>query len=109
MPQTIPSDGVGLCPDLFQEYTSLKDGDDLRKMIDEMSDILLENCMVGDKIQRNRIPKYYIEKYGVNNLYRYRLQGGLRGIYTILVKSGQINSWILDILNHKEYEKRFGY
>ena len=65
--------------------------------------------MVGNQIQRDRIPYYYKENFGVNNLYRYRFPMGYRGIYTILRSEGQITPMIIEILDHDEYDKRFGY
>jgi len=104
-----PSDEVGLSPELYQVYQSLGTDEGIRKHIDEMKTILLENCNAGEKIQRIKIPQYYLQKYGVNNLYRYRLPDGYRGIYTILVNKGKVQSWILAILKHGITEKRLGY
>ena len=109
MSSVSPSDEVGLSPELFQVYQSLGFDEGIRKYIDEMKIVLLENCNAGDKIPRKKIPQYYIKKYGVNNLYRYRLLDGYRGIYTILINKGKVQTWILDILTHNVYEKRFGY
>lgn len=109
MPEIAPSDGVGLCLELNGIYQSLDEGDNYKKLIDDMSDKLLENCKVGNKIERKKIPKYYITNYGVNNLYRYHLQGGFRGIYTVIIRNGETYSWILDVFDHNEYDKRFGY
>ena len=108
MPEA-PSDGVGLCEDLYELYKSLSGGSKFRKMMDEMSDLLMENCMAGNQIPRTIIPDYYRRKYGVKNLYRYRLAGGFRGIYTILRPGGKIQVWILDLFDHDDYDRRFGY
>ena len=105
----VPADGVGLCEDLDIIYRGLDDNNEYKKMIDVMTDNLLVNCRAGNQIPRDRIPDYYINKYGVNNLYRYRFPGGFRGIYTILRPPDEINGWILDLLDHDEYDKRFGY
>ena len=109
MPVSSPSNEVGLSPEICRIYQSLDKGEGIRKYIDEMTIILLENCEAGEKIQRRKIPPYYVKKYGVNNLFRYRLPDGYRGIYTILINKGLVQSWILDILDHGSYEKRFGY
>ena len=104
-----PSDGVGLSEELHGVYLGLSEGNQLRRMVDRMADQLMENCFSGNQISHDRIPTYYVNKYGVNNLYRYRLSGGYRGIYTILVQDGKINCWILELLDHAEYNRRFGY
>jgi hypothetical protein len=104
-----PSDEVGLSYELNQLYLSLGSDDFIYGCIKLMSETLLENCMAGNQIQRRNIPRYYVSRYGVNNLYRYRLPSGYRGIYTILVNDGKLQSWILEILDHSAYEARFGY
>ena len=109
MPKNQPADGVGLCSDLNEIYQSLPDNDDYKKLINEMSDMLLENCFKGNQIPRDRIPRYYIRKHCVNNLYRYFLPEGYRGIYTILMDNDQVLVWILDVFSHEDYDKRFGY
>lgn len=104
-----PSDEVGLSYELNLLYLSLGSDDFIYRCIELMSEALLENCMAGNQIQRRNIPRYYVSKYGVNNLYRYRLPSGYRGIYTILMNDGTVQSWILEILDHKTYDNRFGY
>ena len=67
----VPSDGVGLCEELYEIYKSLSEGTNFRNMVDDMSDLLMENCRAGNRIPRDRVPEYYRKKYGVNNLYRW--------------------------------------
>ena len=58
---------------------------------------------------RNLFPKSYLEKYKIDNLWKYDLPNAWRLIYSI--KNGQITilSIILEWMNHKDYEKRFKY
>lgn len=42
-----------------------------------------ENWQVGDKVGRDKFPDYYVEKYGINNLYRLQV-GDCRIAYTIV-------------------------
>ena len=72
-------------------------------------DDLEENAFCGIRIQKKLIPKIYIEKYGVDNLWKYDLPRGWRLIYS--VANGQICvlSIILEWMDHKDYEKRFNY
>ena len=53
---SVPSDGVGLCEDLNVAYHGLDDDDEYKRMIDDMADILLENCKAGNQIPQDRIP-----------------------------------------------------
>lgn len=51
----------------------------------------------------------YVKKYGINNLFRYRLSGGYRLAYTVVGRLRGKTSVILDALDHKDYDKLFGY
>ena len=75
-----------------------------------MEAVLLENMFAGNLIVKKKIPAYYIERYGVNNLYRYRHPEGHRSCYTIFNREGiGVCPTILDLISHSEYERRFGY
>jgi hypothetical protein len=63
----------------------------------------------GEKIEKSKFPKYYVLKYGINNLYKYNLNGGNRLIYTLVADESGVALVVLDVLSHKEYERRFGY
>jgi len=77
--------------------------------IKQKIEFLKENPQYGIHIQKDRIPKEYILKYDVNNLWKVNLSGAWRMIYTIRGSKVEIISLILDILNHKDYEKKFRY
>ena len=70
-----------------------------------MKVVLTEHKFAGELIKKAQIPSYYIEKFGVNNLYRYDHPEGYRSCYTV------VNGcpYILDIMAHAEYDLRFGY
>jgi len=75
-----------------------------------MKEDLLYNRICGQSIQKKRIPSYYKEKHGVNNLYRYDHPEGFRSCYTLICDdSGNIYANIIDLMSHPEYEDRFGY
>ncbi len=77
----------------------------LSKWGDGMEIVLGENMYAGELIRKSQIPKQYIDRYGVNNLYRYSHPEGFRSCYTILNGC----PIILDIMSHAEYDKVFGY
>lgn len=77
--------------------------------IKQKIDFLKENPQYGIHIPKNKMPKEYIMQYAVNNLWKVNLSGAWRMIYTINGREVEIISLILDILNHKDYEKKFGY
>ena len=55
------------------------------------------------------MPKIYIQKYGVNNIWKYNLPNAWRLIYTIAGNEVMIVSIILEWLSHKDYGRRFEY
>ena len=81
----------------------------LLNAIKQRIEFLKANPQYGIHISKEKIPKEYILKYDVNNIWKTDLPGAWRMIYTIRGSEVEIISLILDILNHKDYEKRFGY
>ncbi len=95
--------------DFAKFYKNLDVKNELKKHIDEALDLIKSCPTAGDKLEKQLWPKDYINKYGINNLFRYQLPSGYRMIYTIMGDSKQIVCSILDVLNHKDYDKLFGY
>lgn len=89
--------------------TSGSEGKILYKQIYRALEDLEENAFCGIQIPKKLIPRVYIEKYKINNLWKYDLPNSWRLIYS--VKNGDVCvlSIILEWMNHKSYEKRFGY
>ena len=81
----------------------------LLNSIKQKIELLKANPEYGIHIPRDRIPKEYIIEYGVNNLWKADLSGAWRMIYTIRGSKVEIISLILDILSHRDYEKKFRY
>ena len=63
----------------------------------------------GIQISKDKIPKEYIEMYGVTNLWKINLPDYWRMIYTITGNELEIISVLLEFMDHKEYNKKFGY
>ena len=68
-----------------------------------------ENVFCGIQIPKRLIPKEYIQKYGIKNVWKYNLPDAWRLIYSIDGKNLLVISIVLEWLNHKEYERRFKY
>ena len=106
----IPSPAVFRSEDLNDLLRTLDPNDKRLKWIKEMEDVLNENMYAGDLVKKKQIPLFYVECYGVNNLYRYAHCEGYRSCYTIFTEEGLGKCpHILDLMSHDEYDKRFGY
>jgi len=78
----------------------------LLRSIDQKRDLIKANPFYGDNIEKKKIPKIH---YNVQNLWRVELTGYWRMLYTIKGDEVQIICFVLDILTHGDYDKKFGY
>lgn len=86
-----------------------KEDPKLHRLISRAIEDLKKDPFVGISIPKKLIPKIYIKKYGVNNLWKYNLPEAWRLLYFVVGDHVKIVSIILEWLPHKEYERRFGY
>ena len=81
----------------------------LLKAIDREKANLKIDPQHGIHIPRKYIPKALINKYGTDRLWKIDLVGYWRLIYTITGDEIKIVAFILDFVDHKKYNKLFGY
>jgi len=74
-----------------------------------IKDILKENPQFGDPLAKKLIPKTLIKEYGIKNLYRVELSNYWRMLYTLTGNQIEIFLFVLTIIDHKGYDKLFGY
>ena len=74
-------------------------------------ELIKENVHYGQPIAKKLIPVEYKTKYGITNLFRVELPNFWRMLYTLTAGSSDIEIivLVLDITDHKEYDKKFGY
>ena len=72
------------------------------------SDIEL-NAFCGIQIPKKLIPKEYLKRYNVSNLWKYNLPNAWRLLYSIERDDVIVISIILEWMDHKDYERRFNY
>ncbi len=79
--------------------------------INQKIELIKENPHYGDPVSKKLIPEEYKEKYGVTNLFRVELPNFWRMLYTLTEGETKIEiiAFVLDIINHKDYNKKFGY
>ncbi|MEK6886773.1 MAG: hypothetical protein AABW88_02995, partial [Nanoarchaeota archaeon] len=70
--------------------------------------ILKNNPQYGDPLKKELIPEN-LRKRGVQNLYRAELSNYWRMLYTVEGNTIEIFLFVLNIINHDEYNKLFGY
>jgi len=98
---------------LRKRFYELEEGNseekELFRIINKVFDNLEENAFSGVQISKKLIPKEYLEKFGVNNVWKYNLPKGWRLIYSVTKEEIIVISLVLEWFDHRDYEKRFGY
>ena len=85
-----------------------KESQSLLNSINRVTEILKSNPQFGDPIPKRLIPKSFIQGE-IKNIYRVELSNYWRMLYTIEGTQIEILVFVLKIMDHKEYDKFFGY
>ena len=96
-------------PDFMEFFNSLDNTSDQYKEINDVLDLLKKDYAKGNKIPRNLWPKKYSKEHQIHTLFRFNLRSGWRLVYTVYGTRQEKVCTILEVFDHKEYEKRFGY
>lgn len=96
---------------LNQESKNSKIEKSILKSVLQKSELIKENFQYGDPISKKLIPEEYVKKYGITNLFRVELPSFWRMLYSVEEGESQIEiiAFVLDIIDHKDYNKIFGY
>ena len=83
----------------------------LLKAINYKIELIKNNLSYGDVIAKKLIPDEYLEKYGATNLFRVELADYWRMLYSVTEGESvvEIVAFVLDIIDHDKYNKKFGY
>ena len=68
-----------------------------------------ENAFCGIRISKKLIPKEYKKKYAIDALWKYNMPNAWRLIYSVGKQKLIIVSIVLEWLDHKNYDRKFGY
>lgn len=90
------------------EVRQEKDVKSILESITRMKGNLSANPQFGDPIKKDRIPKEFV-KLDIRNLYRIELANYWRALYTLEGTETEIYVFVLAIMDHKEYNRLFGY
>jgi len=77
----------------------------LLKSIKQKIELIKINPQYGDSVSKKLIPK----KFPVDNLWVVDLTGFWRMLYTLKGSQVEILCFILEIIDHRRYDKIFGY
>ena len=101
---------VFISAELESNFYQLRSSDPIKKSIIRAIHDLRQNAFAGIQVPKRLIPKTYIRKFCINNLWKYDLPKGWRLLYTITPENEiELISAILEWFDHKGYEQRFNY
>jgi len=81
----------------------------LYRIIKKGLDVLRENMEAGEKVEKRKWPRIYVRRYGIRNLFRLDLDRNYRLTYTIIANGLKKVVCVLEVMDHKTYNLRFGY
>ncbi|MFH1424618.1 MAG: hypothetical protein ABIG20_02945 [archaeon] len=81
------------------------DESSLLRSINQKVELIKQNPFYGNSIKKSQIPT----KYNATNLWRVELSNFWRMLYTIKGDQIEIICFVLDLINHKFYDRVFGY
>jgi len=81
----------------------------LYALIQKATKALKSDPQAGRHVKRQLWPKEYVQKYGITNLWKYDLDSYWRLTYTITGDKIRLVLVYLEFMDHKEYDRRFGY
>ncbi len=97
--------------DLIRKATTSKIERTILLAITKKIEFIKSDPHYGDPVAKSSIPKQYIKKYKITNLFRIELPNYWRMLYTLKDGESEIEiiAFVLDIVNHQDYNKKFGY
>ncbi len=101
---------IFISDELEKDFHALSDDDFVKKSMIRAIRDLKQNAFAGIQIPKKLIPKYYMQKYDIKNLWKYDLPRGWRLLYTVTAANEvELISAILEWFNHKNYERKLKY
>lgn len=79
----------------------------IARRIRALKPTLLADCLHGDVVKKERIPKVVKEKHGLENLFVEDLPSFWRLLYTIVRDRGERYIVVVEIVDHSAYSRWF--
>ena len=96
---------------LNEEAQNSKIEKSILNAINQKIELIKANPHYGNPESKKLIPKEYVEKYGITNLFRVELPNYWRMLYSLTDGENKIEiiAFVLDIIDHPAYNKKFGF
>ena len=109
----LPTRVIFATPKVKEECEALQRGKtEDKKRYDQLQEAFAaieKNGFCGIQIKKRLMPKLYLKKFNIHNLWKCNLSDGWRLLYSIENQEGFVVSIIIEWLSHKEYDQRLDY
>ena len=95
--------------DFFMLQSGRAEDKEIFNQLNTAFDMIATDPFCGIQVPKRLIPKMYITKYGIDNLWKFNFHKNWRLLYSVAGDGTQVVTLVLEWLSHKEYERRFGY
>lgn len=79
----------------------------IARRVRTLRSILLADCLHGEVVRKDRIPRVLRDRYGLENLYVEDLPSFWRLLYTIVRDRGERYIVVVEIVDHETYSRWF--
>lgn len=79
----------------------------IARRVRALRSILLADCLHGEVVKKDRMPRVLRDRYGLENLYVEDLPSFWRLLYTIVRDRGERYIVVMEIVDHETYSKWF--
>ena len=78
---------------------------------EQKKELIKQDVHYGEPIAKGKIPDEYKNKYGITNLFWVELPHFWRMLYSLTDGESEVEiiAFVLDIIDHEKYNKKFGY
>jgi Txe/YoeB family toxin of Txe-Axe toxin-antitoxin module len=95
---------------LEDSFNVLSNKDPLKKALVKAIKNIQKNAFCGRNVKKNLIPKKFVSKYKLKNLWIYNLPSSWRLLYSITPgEDVKIIAAVLDWMSHKDYDRLFRF
>jgi hypothetical protein len=84
-----------------------KDAKSIARKARDLRHVLLEDCLHGEVVRKQAIPRVLIQQYGIQNLFVEDLPSFWRLLCSIVHEGSDRTIVILEIVDHRRYDRWF--
>jgi len=100
---------IGDVKDFNPVFSSLDRKSALFKDVQGVIVNLHNDVTPGERIRYRLIPEYYKKRHEIDNAFHVYLPEGMRLIYSITIFQGEKTAFLMELTDHKSYDRRFNY